>query len=286
VSSGIASGGIIDLLGTLPHEERDCVLKHSEHVTLTQDQILSEPGERIQHAYFPIDSTISLMVGVDLHDTLGIALVGSEGMLDTSLILGIHTSDLRARVQGPGSALRMAAEDFQRLRIETPMLERRLLLYLHLLFAQMAQTALCAAFHLVEMRLACSLLMIHDRAHADHFYLTHDRLARMLGVRRSGVSTAAGVLQARKLIRYTRGHVAILDRVGLERAACDCYQAGCSRLHQLARTEPHREALKDGRAVIRPRRRVPPGSGNHSTPGDRCEDAVELLDLSAAAVEG
>lgn len=212
------------LLAALPQRERNHILELCENVTLAQDEILTESGEHIRHVYFPIDSFLALLTAVDRHDALAVDLIGSEGMLGASLVLGDDIAPLRARVQGAGNAWRMSAADFQRALIESPMLERCLRLYLSVELTQLAQTAACAAFHVVEARLACWLLMSHDRAHGRGFYLTHDRLARMLGVRRSGVTTAAGVLQGRKLIRYTRGHIAVLDRKGLEQAACGCYR--------------------------------------------------------------
>ncbi len=234
MSSSTASTGKNDLLAALPQRERDRVLKYCERVTLTQDQILGEAGERIGHVYFPIDSFIVLLTEVDRHDALGVDLIGSEGMLGASLVLGDDTWPLRARVQGTGSALRMTAADFQEALTTTPVLERQLRLYLCVAMAQLAQTAACAAFHVVDARLACWLLMAHDRAHSNRFYLTHDRLARMLGVRRSGVTTAAGVLQKHNLISYTRGHIAVLDRKGLEQAACGCYREVRNMLKQIA----------------------------------------------------
>ena len=186
---------------------------------------MSEPGDRLRHIYFPTGSFISMMATVGNDDALAVALVGSEGLLGVSPLLGQSRTTLRARVEGPGSALRMTVADFNDSLMQTPELDRLLQQYVHALLAQLAQTAGCAVSHRVSVRLACWLLMAHDRAHADRFYLTHDRLARLLGVRRSGVSTAAGVLQRQKLIRYTRGHIAILDRKGLEQASCGCYAA-------------------------------------------------------------
>lgn len=234
MNSVISPGGVIDLFDRFPRRASDLLLKHCEHVTLLQDQILNEPGEQVHYAYFPIDSIVALTVGLDEHDALGIALVGSEGMLGTSMMMGMSTSVLRAKVQGAGEALRISASDFQRVRIEAPVLDREIFLYFHALLAQMAQTALCTAFHVVEARLAGWLLMTHDRTHADRFYMTHDSLARMLGVRRSGISTAAGVLQSQKLIRYSRGHIFVLNRNGLVKAACGCHDTERKVLDQLA----------------------------------------------------
>lgn len=216
------SGSGNELLAALPPRERDSTLKHSERVPLTPDEILGEPGERIRQVYFPLDGFIALLAGVDGREALAVGLVGSEGMLGAPLVLGAQTSSLRARVQVFGSALRIKTTDFLQALSQAPVLERHLRRYLSVRLAQIARTAACASFHVVDARLACWLLMAHDRAHGDRVYLTHDRLARLLGVRRSGVTTAAGVLQSRNLIRYTRGHIAILDRAGLELVACGC----------------------------------------------------------------
>jgi len=218
-----ASNSDNDLLAALPQRERETLWQHGETVALAQDEVLCKPGERLRHAWFPLEGFIALLADVDGHDALAVSLVGREGMLGAPLVLGVHTSSLRARVHGAGSALRIKSADFLRVLAAAPILERQLRRYLAGRLAQFAQTAACASFHVVEARLACWLLMAHDRAEGDRFYLTHERLARLLGVRRSGVSTAAGVLQGRKLIGYTRGRIVILDRPGLERAACACY---------------------------------------------------------------
>ena len=150
-------------------------------------------------------------------------LVGSEGMLGVTLKLGIKIAPMRAVVQGTGTALRMSAAKFLRHVGDTPAWGRILDRYLYVLMAQLTQSSACTRFHEIEPRLARWLLMTHDRSHADHFHLTHEFLADMLGVRRSGVSIAAAALQSRKLIRYTRGEINILNRKGLEAASCECY---------------------------------------------------------------
>ncbi len=251
-----------DLLAALPPAERDHVLKLCERVTLVRDEILGQPGEPISHVYFPIDCFILLLTDKNQRDAMGVALIGSEGMLGVSLALGVRSSSLRARVQGAGSALRMKAVDFQRVLEETPILEQQLGRYLHTLFAHVAQTATCAAFDVVELRLAYWLLMIHDRAHGDRFYLTHHQLARMLGVRRSGVSTAAGVLQGHKLISYTRGHIAVLDRKGLEQAACGCYRVERHAFMQFAAQDEHHHLKSAHRGSRQPPTRKQNGRGD------------------------
>jgi hypothetical protein len=152
-------------------------------------------------------------------------LVGNEGMLGVTLVLGVNTTPLRGVVQGSGSALRMSAGKFRRALAVSPVLLRKLNRYLYVLMAQLSQVAGCNRFHEVQSRLAYWLLMTHDRAHADHFHLTHQFLADMLGVQRSAVTIAAGALQRMQLISYTRGEINILSRSGLEGASCECYDA-------------------------------------------------------------
>lgn len=223
---GAAAGDGNEVLAALPPREREALWRIGECVTLVPDLVLGRPGERIRQAWFPYDGLIALLADVDGHEALALDLVGSEGMLGAPLVLGVHTSPLRARVQVGGRALCVGTAAFERALAEAPVLERLLRRYLAGRLAQVARTAACASYHVVEARLACWMLMAHDRAHGDRLHLTHERIARLLGVRRSGVSTAAGVLQARQLIDYTRGRILILDRAGLERAACSCYRKG------------------------------------------------------------
>ena len=164
-----------------------------------------------------------MVTETDDHSTLEVGLIGTESMLGLSLILGVNVSPLRALVQGAGTALRMKAIDFQReLAVNAP-LDRDLRRHLYLLLAELAQASVCTRFHLVEARLARWLLMTQDCAHADHFHLKHEFLAEMLGVRRSGITIAAGSLQRKRLIRYKRGNITVIDREGLEHASCACY---------------------------------------------------------------
>lgn len=213
------------LLAGMPRASREFVLGAGRRVRLGANDILSEPRERIHYVYFPTDGVIALMSDVDGCEALALGLIGSEGMVGASMMLGPRLLPLRARVQEAGWALRVKATDLQETLAESPRVRRQVLRYLYTVLAQLTQTAACAVSHVVDARMAYWLLMTHDRARGDRIALTHDMLAQMLGVRRSGVTTAAGSLQARQLIAYTRGQVSILDRGGLELASCDCYRA-------------------------------------------------------------
>lgn len=213
------------LLAALPRACRARFLDACESVELQFNEILAEPRERTLKVYFPIAGFISLIVPVDNGSNLEVGLIGCEGMLGASLILGIDTSPLRALVQGGGSALCMDAGRFRRELDLSAALQRMLNRYFYVLYSQLAQSAACTRFHVVESRLARWLLMTQDRAHSRQFHITHEFLAFMLGVRRVGVTRAATTLSRGKLISYHRGEITVLDRGGLEGVACGCYAA-------------------------------------------------------------
>lgn len=213
------------LMDRMPGKERARFLARCEPTQLVFGTILCESDQRYRQVYFPVTGFISLVAAVDDHPPLEMGLIGNEGMLGVTLVLGVDKAHLRAVVQGSGSAWRMTARQFQLGIDESPALARALDRYLYVLMAQLAQNAACLRFHEVEARLARWLLMTHDRAHADHFHLTHKFLADMLGVRRSAVTIAAGELQKRRLIHYARGEISVLHRRGLEARACECYAA-------------------------------------------------------------
>jgi CRP-like cAMP-binding protein len=209
------------LLTALRRKDRQQLLTSCEQVEITVGDVLWEPKQRIRHVYFPLDGFVSKLVPIDARENL----VGNEGMVGVPLVLGLTSSSYQAIVQGSGSALRISAASFRRDLELIPALRQQLNRYIYVLQAQLAQSAACNNFHALDKRLARWLLMTHDRAHFGNFHLTHKFLAQMLGVRRVGVTNAAGVLQKLKLVSYTRGDITVLDRASLEKASCSCYQS-------------------------------------------------------------
>lgn len=212
------------LLAALPRKDYQLLLSRLEPVTLTFGEILYHPGEPIQHVYFPNDSLVTLLTLAEGHQALEVGMVGREGMLGVPLALGISDSPVRAIVQGSGMALRMTSAHFRKEFQQSAPLQREVYRHTYELMVQLTQTAACNRFHCVEARLARWLLMTRDRVQSNQFRLTHDLLGNMLGVRRVGITKAAGELRQRNLISYNRGEISILDGDGLEAAACQCYQ--------------------------------------------------------------
>ena len=198
------------------------VLKVGQEVDLEFGKTISESNERIRYAYFPTTSYISLITPKGAAESLEVGLIGSEGVFGVTLLLGINLTT-KGLVQGEGKAIRMGVEQFRRSFAERRTFQRVANAYIYVLMAQIAQTAACGRYHPLEARMARWLLMTHDRARSDTFRLTHQFLAAMLGVRRAGVTEAAGAFQKRNLIQYRRGVVRILNRAGIEAACCACY---------------------------------------------------------------
>jgi CRP-like cAMP-binding protein len=211
------------LLAALTPAEATRFAAASEAVELRRGTLLCEAGEPMRHAYFPLAGFISLISAIDGRPRLEVGLVGREGMVGAPLLLGVDVAPLRALVQGDGGALRIDAAALRAFVARTPAFGRVLDRYVFVLMTQLAQMAACTRFHLVEPRLARWLLMTRDRGGRDDFSMTQGFLAYMLGVRRAGIAQAAAALQRRRLIRYVRGNITILDGPGLEARACECF---------------------------------------------------------------
>jgi CRP-like cAMP-binding protein len=213
------------LIELLPRQDRVRLVAACEHVHLVLSDVLCEPGGPTRHVYFPVDGFISLVALIDGSPGLEVGMIGREGMLGAQLALGVATAPLKAVVQGPGAAWRIGRAAFGRELAHSAALRRHLDRYLFVLMVQLTASAGCLRFHQIGPRLARWLLMSQDRAHANSFHVTHEFLAYMLGVRRVGITVAAGGLQRAGLITYHRGEVTVIDREGLEAAACGCYAA-------------------------------------------------------------
>ncbi len=226
------SNHLIDLL---PRRHRLSLLGRCEPAELALASVLTEPGQPIRHAYFPTAGFISLVALSPGHPGLEVGMVGQEGMFGAPLFLGALKAPQRALVQGQGDAWRVGRKDFlAELALSAP-LRTVVGRYLHVLMAQLTTSATCLRFHEIGPRLARWLLMSQDRAHADRFIVTQEFLAYMLGVRRVGVTVAAGALQDAGLIEYRRGVLTVLDRRRLQGAACGCYAADRASYRDLMR---------------------------------------------------
>ncbi len=222
------------LLAALPTADLARVAPMLEPVPVDVGDVLCEPGEPIRHIYFPHDSLISLLGVAEGRMTLEVGLVGREGMLGATVALGHEVAQVRAIVQRAGMTSRVDSAQFRAEFASNPALQRVLYRYTDTLLAQAIQIAVCSRFHVLEARLARSLLITRDRLQSDKFHLTHEFLAHALGVRRVGVTKAASALQHQGLIIYSRGNIEILDPAGLASASCKCYEivkdAGASAL--------------------------------------------------------
>ncbi len=214
------------LLATLPGPGRQRLLADCEQAELRSAEVICKSGERVRHVYFPTDGIISLVTTLGDGSRLEVGSIGHEGMLGSSLILGINTSAQHAVVQRSGGALRLAASLFQHHLLENVELRRLLNCYVYVLMGQLAQTTACSHYHEVRARLARWLLMTRDRARGNQFDVTQEFLAHMLGVRRVGITNAANSLRTEGVIDYRRGAITILDASALERVSCACYRGG------------------------------------------------------------
>lgn len=212
------------LVRSLPARERLLLAHSATAQALTLHAPASGPASPLASVLFPLSGFVSLVVKLDDAPGLEVSMVGNEGMVGVALALGTKSMPWHIVVQGEGDAIGFSARVFGQLLPQCPTLRQRLDRYAYVLLAQTATQCACNRFHSVHQRLARWLLMSQDRAHSDQFSMTQEFLAYMLGVRRVSITQAASRLQGVGLIRYHRGAIEILDRVGLEQAACSCYQ--------------------------------------------------------------
>lgn len=214
------------ILAAIPKDEYERLLPDLEFVELPLGQILYKSGEVIEHVYFPNNGLVSLITHMKDGTTIEVGLIGKDGMVGIPVLLGDDIAFEEAIVQIEGNAMRMRSVMLKKVlkRGHSPLLTE-LLLYTRILMKQVAQTAACNRLHTVRERLARWLLMRHDRMESDELNLTQEYISDMLGTRRAGVSSAATGLQAEGVIRYSRGHINILKRSGLEGFCCECYEA-------------------------------------------------------------
>jgi CRP-like cAMP-binding protein len=213
------------ILLSLSDSDYGSLRPHLEYVSLPDHLVLHEAGGKLEFVYFPNRGLISLVVVMKDGKTAEAGIVGHEGFTGALAAVGLSRSPLEAVVQITGDGFRVEVGNLQNTLESTPHLQQRLSLYLAIRGMQVAQTAACNRLHGVEQRLARWLLMAQDRVDAESLAITHDFLATMLGTDRPSVSTAAGILQGRKLIQCTRGAVKIVNREKLEKSACECYGA-------------------------------------------------------------
>ncbi|MBD3812035.1 MAG: Crp/Fnr family transcriptional regulator [Betaproteobacteria bacterium] len=211
------------LLAALPAAEFERLSPHLESIPMPLGEVLYESGALLRHVYFPTTSIVSLLYVLEDGASAEIAVVGNEGILGISLFMGGDSTPSRAVVQSAGHGYRLKAERLkQEFNRAGPVL-RLLLRYTQALITQMTQTAVCNRHHSIEQQLCRWLLLSLDRLSSDSLTMTQELIANMLGVRREGVTEAAGNLQRAGLIRYSRGRIEVLDRVGLEKTVCECY---------------------------------------------------------------
>jgi CRP-like cAMP-binding protein len=211
------------LLAALPQRERERWLPRLERVDLPLGEVIHEAGRTLGHMYFPVTAIVSLLHVMENGASAEVAVVGNDGLVGVALFMGGGSTPSRAVVQSAGTCYRLKAEvvleDFNRAGAVMHLLLR----YTQALFTQMAQTAVCNRHHLVDQQLCRWLLLSLDRLPGHELLMTQELIANMLGVRREGVTAAALKLQDAGLIRYSRGHISVLDRQGLEARTCECY---------------------------------------------------------------
>jgi CRP-like cAMP-binding protein len=212
------------LLAALSADEYARISPQLERVPLPLGHVLYESGHELRHVYFPTDSIVSLLYVMLDGASAEVAVVGNEGIIGIALFMGGETMPNRAVVQSAGHAYRLPGQLLKQAFQDSIALQHLLLRYTQALLTQLAQTAVCNRHHSLDQQLCRWLLLSRDRLSSDELLMTQELIANMLGVRREGVTEAAGKLQEAGLIRYQRGHITVLDRAGLEARACECYE--------------------------------------------------------------
>lgn len=231
------------LLAALPQSEFERLAPHLELVSLALGEVLYESGGRLNHVYFPTDSIVSLLYVMEDGSSAEIAVVGNEGVLGISLFMGGETTPSRAVVQSEGSGYRLPAQLLKREFNRGGPMMLLLLRYTQALITQMSQTAVCNRHHSIDQQLSRWLLMSLDRLHSDELTMTQELIANMLGVRREGVTEAAGKLRDAGIIEYSRGHIKVLDRPKLEQHVCECYAVVKKEIDRLLSDTPPGKAF-------------------------------------------
>lgn len=221
------------LLAALPPAEFERLAQYLELVALPLGEVLYEPGGQLLHAYFPTSAIVSLHYVMETGASAETAGVGNEGMVGISLFMGGDTTPSSAVVQTAGNAYRLETSRLMQEFERAGLLQRLLLRYTQALITQMTQTAACNRHHSVAQQLCRWLLLTLDRLPSNELVITHELVASMLGVRREGVTEAAGKLQNSGFIRYRRGHITVLDRAGLETRVCECYAVVKTEINRL-----------------------------------------------------
>ncbi len=229
------------LLAALPTAEFEPLAVHLELVPLLLGQMLYEPDSQLQHAYFPTTAIVSLHYVMESGASAETAGVGNEGVVGISLFMGGNTTPSSAVVQTAGHAYRLGRRQLMEEFNRAGLLQRLLLRYTQALITQMAQTAVCNRHHTLEQQLCRWLLLTLDRLPTNELIMTQELVASMLGVRREGITEAAGNLQRARLISYRRGHIAVTDRAGLEKHACECYAVVKKELDRLLSDVQYRQ---------------------------------------------
>ena len=227
--------GVNQLLSLLADADRERIIDRCERLSLKIEHVLYEPAQPMTHVYFPLSGMVSMVLGSEEGGTIEVGVVGNEGLLGTAVALGAARSHVKALIQVEGEFLRMGVPEFRLELQANGVFSQFVQRFGQALTVQISQSVMCNRLHPMEERICRWLLMAHDRAGTDEILLTQRFIAEMLGIRRPSVTVAAGLLQKAGFIAYSRGHVTILDRVGLENAACECYALVDRELEALMR---------------------------------------------------